>query len=884
VSILYIPTSIHANSNDDDITIDDDIPIRSPSSYSFNGFSGGLINLDSSYADGSNIESGVEAPTTPSSLTFKAYSGDIDNSSNNHKKRSLDVLPTVTVRGFLNFRTTVDGTVIVFTPSSSIPAPSSVYFGDDGSSTSAGPFSYRSVVRPTSTTTARPLKTHNLQPNLVAKIEPSPTSSSSSVYPTGLVSILTDSVVGDDGKMTIQETKVLGTFVDGKYAQVLKSTSYPKATPTPVVPTGTIGHSSFTRSHRRRPISFTPSPKDKEMTTEKSIEKKETDQPVFYPEENNEGISRVKIRRPGSVTRTPGRYTWNRPASERARLNRFKVKLSGNKEESTTPLSERMSTTGSGILPAGTRRDEVEKEAAKLLNQRLNRRLGVTRGAHLSTSYKKATGISGTTSSTASDEGTEPTFRSGEVSLSEGLLSEASSSGEDKEEVKENTIKPSSLGFPAPLRVITETQTVMSEVTRGFVDGEPLLDTVTLTTTIERTVSPTDGPLFEALTSPSPILPLLPMTETIEPTPPIVLTKTFTLTESSLRTSLIPVTDGPVTATATITESFLIRKMITAYKTIPGGDRHSALVDSLLSEMNGSEYIDNLIASENAIEPTLFQGSLDITPTPQLHGGVMSSTALPSLDLAAANTLLPSINSPTATTPINPAALSAAINSNFGPQIDLNNPLVLGAALQNPALAAMYFGLQQLSQQATQYSTILKPTDVTSTETIYATKTISFYDGRATRTRTITEPGSTSIKVIPTVIKEVQPVINPQVLVQQAQLQRAFASQLLNGQNGLQNMQTTTLPPIPQPNFGFSPPPPSNPFLPQQPQPSGKLVSETVTKETMATSTSTKVYTLIYNAFSTKYRTVTSSSVYPTKVTEVITKTITPTQGFAFYG
>lgn len=30
-------------------------------------------------------------------------------------------LPTVTVRGFLNFRTTVDGTVIVFTPSSETP-------------------------------------------------------------------------------------------------------------------------------------------------------------------------------------------------------------------------------------------------------------------------------------------------------------------------------------------------------------------------------------------------------------------------------------------------------------------------------------------------------------------------------------------------------------------------------------------------------------------------------------------------------------------------------------------------------------------------------------------------------------------------------------------
>ena len=79
-------------------------------------------------------------------------------------------------------------------------------------------------------------------------------------------------------------------------------------------------------------------------------------------------------------------------------------------------------------------------------------------------------------------------------------------------------------------------------------------------------------------------------------------------------------------------------------------------------------------------------------------------------------------------------------NNNFGPQIDLNNPLVLGAALQNPGLAAMYFGLQQLSQQATQYTTITKPTEYLTTETVTNTKVLSFYDGRQTRTRTITEP------------------------------------------------------------------------------------------------------------------------------------------------
>lgn len=344
--------------------------------------------------------------------------------------------------------------------------------------------------------------------------------------------------------------------------------------------------------------------------------------------------------------------------------------------------------------------------------------------------------------------------------------------------------------------------------------------------------------------------------------------------------------------------------------------------------MNNSDYADNLIPSEQqhhsvnqALQGAVFQGNLDvlsITPTsPSMMINMMSSTDFltnlqPSLNTGNLNGLLSNNNSP------------------FGPQIDLNNPLIVGAALQNPNLAAMYFGLQQLSQQATQYSTIMKPTDVTTTETVFATKTLSFYDGRQTRTRTITEPASTTIKVFPTTIQEVQPIINPQILVQQAQLQRAFASQLLqssnqqnnnnNNNNGQQNQQQQPSNQNLQsliPNLFVPPPSGQNPFQNQnlpshltplqnaflqqqqnqqqqnnnnalqgllQNQIKPSTVTESVTTVTTTTSLSTKVYTLIYNALSTKYRTVTSSSIFPTTVTEVITKTITPTNSFNFFG
>lgn len=59
------------------------------------------------------------------------------------------------------------------------------------------------------------------------------------VHPTGLVTKLGGTVV-KDGTTTVHETSVIGTYISGKYAQVLQSTSHihgpqqkPKINPTP---------------------------------------------------------------------------------------------------------------------------------------------------------------------------------------------------------------------------------------------------------------------------------------------------------------------------------------------------------------------------------------------------------------------------------------------------------------------------------------------------------------------------------------------------------------------------------------------------------------------------------------------------------------------------
>lgn len=57
------------------------------------------------------------------------------------------------------------------------------------------------------------------------KSRPHPSKASADGHPTGLVTSMGGTVV-KDGLTTVHETSVLGTYISGKYAQVLQSTSH----------------------------------------------------------------------------------------------------------------------------------------------------------------------------------------------------------------------------------------------------------------------------------------------------------------------------------------------------------------------------------------------------------------------------------------------------------------------------------------------------------------------------------------------------------------------------------------------------------------------------------------------------------------------------------
>ena len=239
-------------------------------------------------------------------------------------------------------------------------------------------------------------------------------------------------------------------------------------------------------------------------------------------------------------------------------------------------------------------------------------------------------------------------------------------------------------------------------------------------------------------------------------TPPIVITRTFSITESTQTTTVVPMFIGNGLINQTITESFIIRKTITAFKTMPPGDLITLETDdpSQVPKLNETYTFSNLHLLS------------DIKPT---AAAATASNQQPVIETSINN--LPFLNK----------------------MIDLNNPLIIRAALQTPRLAAIYFGLQQLQQQATSYNTITKPTTSLTSSTVHQTKKISFYDGRQTRTRYLTDSGVLVTSTITILTTEVLPIANSQILSQQSKLQQMFANELLVQNTAMPNLFQTPL-------------------------------------------------------------------------------------------
>ncbi|XP_023223295.1 uncharacterized protein LOC111624622 [Centruroides sculpturatus] len=740
------------------------------------------------------------------------------------KAESQTALPTVTVRGFLNFRTTVDGTVIVFTPASeaarpsaggpsstSGPSVSANAIGDSGEgSEEAGEMAYTKspdslalskngqldgVVRESfghlnavlhSADNVIPVRTQTDAghsrfgaDDIKSTRGPAPASPQ---YPTGLVTVLGGTHI-ENGATTVFETKVVGTYIDGKYAQILQSTSRIlggastrsdslsariKPTPTPVVSKSESTDSATTRYTRT-----TSKPQNRRGNVRK--------EQAFS--------SHASLRSSFKLPDT-SRY---RSAHPTRSLDAFRAGSSSSaagSRPSATPPSDEDNTVFTRRPPNGRLRFVLPKRNTQTV--RLNRfkvKLTVRQDPDLNEHNSQ------------DDESI-----TGEIPYEEDPLISVD-----------------------PARVVYQRTTITSEVTL-HVGRRKSVRTLTIITTVPKTVHQS-AYVSNGIQEISPAQNGLATSVAEGETPPVVVSRTYTTTERTWRTSLLPILDGDSTSFHTVTESFFILKIITAYKTMPPGE-----VTIPPEEINAVPTLD---AGFNA-QTGLLNGAVPLPPSPQQQ---LLQTPLPQSPMLQGSG-------------IDNSYLPLGANSGTIP-LQLANPLIsLGVALQQNPLAAVYLGLQQLNRHVTLYSTITKTSTYVTTDTVYSTKVVSFYDGRHTRSRTLSESLSTTERTVTNYTTTVRPYLNTQAIQQQQQLQQLIATHLP--------------PPLPPP-------------------PQFTTLTSTYTTVTTATSYSTRVYTLTYNAFSTKFRTVTSSSVYETTVTttsttEVPLQPTAPPAAYPYFG
>lgn len=337
------------------------------------------------------------------------------------------------------------------------------------------------------------------------------------------------------------------------------------------------------------------------------------------------------------------------------------------------------------------------------------------------------------------------------------------------------------------------------------------------------------------------------------------ITKTYSTVMTTSKTRLVPLQVKSSTGIHTITENYVITKMMTAFQTLPVAG------EFILPEPSASHApfeLFNEPSSQSAAESKRttaeqpIQAPSGVNSAPAMAGQEEQPISLASDSPKSANNWLHDFSNPETGSAPDPQAqqqqdLAAALleqqQQQHFPQLlssepldqlassldpaqllangainipDLNNPLVLAAAIQNPQLAAVILAAQQLQlkqrQQAgltnkqqlanqmapqgmpsvslsTSLSTTIRPSTYTVRDTMYTTRLVSFRDGRTTRTRTVSEPGSVIEQVLTTMATEVTPVtvsvaIRPTAALQLAGAQASAGLQQVSAnQNTLNN-------------------------------------------------------------------------------------------------
>lgn len=324
-----------------------------------------------------------------------------------------------------------------------------------------------------------------------------------------------------------------------------------------------------------------------------------------------------------------------------------------------------------------------------------------------------------------------------------------------------------------------------------------------------------------------------------------IVTSTFSLTETRLRTSLLPVYDGTSTTYYTLTHSFLVTKSVTTFQTVPPEE----FMPYLIPGNNDSYYSINDVFDDFEDLPPHMQRKADVEgdegteatsrrDDPEGDGGDPPKELLEKSGtehVTVQDVKDPKVDSPTP-----------------GPAYPMGNPLLGNLPFLNllgPAAALglnPYFPYGLGLPPQPQVVTTSRP--VFSTDVVFTSKLLPIIDGLTTSYHTVREPAST---VTHTTFE-------------------TFTTQLAQ-QNPL-GLGANNLGPNPLQHPG---------------QQQVSTVTSAHTFVTTETQTATQVFKLMYDGYKTSYRTVSSSTLVTRTVSTFTTTTVpvyTQQQLLPFFG
>lgn len=736
----------------------------------------------------------------------------------------------------------------------------------------------------------RPSKAHSQKPKHKNRLHPPtpPPQNDDDEHPLGLVTTLGGTVV-KDGVTTVHETSVIGTYISGKYAQVLNSNSKilnpgykPKLSPSPTQRILKTAAPAIAKHHR---YNLEPTPAaslhDETISSHENNFGKTTRRPSGNGSFKNRHRPHVnnKADDDRDITPTQSKKYKNRNSSQNHRTqsesssasysNRRKnQRNSGYKSASVSPnSSENHSRRGfkPRVQPSSVEQ-VTPTPSTSIYKFKLNRTPGrwqYKTSPKPKVTIRKMNGDDDTQTTPNSNPMLDDSIQSNEnpQSRSDNDL-ELSGSQNSPGSLLENDPDDNSIEKPSPIETIKVEISTPSDFKDVYYEIATLRTTytvqvgrvkntriATITSTIAKSIEPTqvispsslNEPLTEnilATASPygkdhnldSSIATLPPITLSSDmETPPLeTVTETFSTTQNMLKTHILPIVrDGNITSSLTFTQTYQVTRFVTATKTLPPMDYFQFIPSKTLKEFNSR--LDEA-GSELHLE-------LDFGDSNEDEDGVPHRAFPPDLDLANIGSDFDLTEVDKYRIPDNHLRLKKAHSQNNPKAQQVTEAPTPPTPALTPEQAQQLALLRLLNPAAAaqipNVVTTSKP--ILKYETVYESHAIPVFDGKSTVYSTISRPVATVTKTE-------------------------------------YEIGTSSLPALPLQ--------PLNPLFPQQFQ----VTSTPVVVNTEVIATESKVLKLTFGA-KTVFTTLYNTKVVPTALTSYITQSVPvqPSAGFPGY-